>query len=128
MPGASSDLEKRWQSVYEEVLGLPYRAGGVDRKGFDCSGLVQFAYRRFDGRRLPRTAQDQYRTGRSVKRDKTSTGDLLFYRTEGKHPSHVGIYLWDGWFLHATPREGVTLTPVNDRYYAERYLGARRLP
>ena len=114
--------------MYEGVLGLPYRAGGVNPKGFDCSGLVQFAYRRFDGRRLPRTAQDQYRAGRSVKRDRMSTGDLLFYRTEGKHPSHVGIYLWDGWFLHATPREGVTLTPVNDRYYAERYLGARRLP
>jgi cell wall-associated NlpC family hydrolase len=122
-----SDVQKRWQSVYEDVIGLPYRLGGKARKGFDCSGLVQYVYEKYDGRRLPRTTGDLFHCGVAVKQGSLSAGDLVFYRTRGKGPSHVGIYLWSGWFLHAANGEGVTLTRLDDPYYEARFLGARRL-
>jgi len=122
---ADNDVERRWLGICEEVQGRPYRKGGVDRNGFDCSGLVQYAYRRYDGRALPRTTRDLYRAGKPV--DKVKTGDLLFYGTPEGRPTHVGIYFWANWFLHAG-NDGVTLSSTRERYYADRYLGARRLP
>lgn len=123
----TSEVQRHWQSVYEELFGSPYRLGGRAPSGFDCSGLVQYAYREFDGRRLPRTTADLFRCGRPVQGKPLSTGDLLFYRTDGTGPSHVGIYLWAGWFLHASNGEGVTFSRLDEPYYAGRFLGARRL-
>lgn len=120
---AQSDTHRHWLSVCREVEGRPYRAGGTDPEGFDCSGLVRYAYRRFDGRTLPRTTRDLFRTGQPVER--VRAGDLLFYGAHSRPPTHVGIYLWDGWFLHAA-RSGVTLSSTREPYYAKRYLGARR--
>lgn len=125
-PGPDTDLEKRWHAVYQDLVGRPYRVGGRSPDGFDCSGLVQYAYRQFDGRELPRTTEDLFRTGEQVKSDRLNTGDLVFYETSGRAPGHVGIYLWSGWFLHAG-REGVTLTRLDHPYYESRFLGARRL-
>ena len=82
-------------------------------------------YRHFDGRALPRTTRDLFRSGQPV--DKVKTGDLIFYGTPDHRPTHVGIYLWQSWFLHAA-RDGVTLSSTREPYYRERYLGARRLP
>jgi len=122
-----SELERRWHSVYQELLGVPYRFGGSSTAGFDCSGLVQYAYRQFDGRKLPRTTEDLYRYGEKVGKGGLASGDLVFYETSGRSPGHVGIYLWDGWFLHSAYGEGVTLTKLDDPYYERRFLGARRL-
>lgn len=121
---AGNESQRRWLDIYSTVQGRPYRAGGTDKKGFDCSGLVQYAYRHFDGRTLPRTTRDLYRAGSPVKR--MQSGDLVFYGTR-KRPTHVGIYLWNDWFLHAGS-EGVTLSSTREHYYAARFLGARRLP
>lgn len=121
---AANDTQKRWLEIYNSVAGRPYQSGGTSRKGFDCSGLVQYAYRNFDGRALPRTTRDLFRLGESV--DRMRPGDLVFYGAKNK-PTHVGIYFWNHWFLHAA-REGVILSSTHERYYAERFLGARRLP
>jgi hypothetical protein len=120
---ADSDLQRRWLEIYRQVCGRPYRPGGRDRQGFDCSGLVQYAYELYDGRSLPRTTGALYGAGRPVERART--GDLLFYGKSSR-PSHVGIYLWDSWFLHAA-RDGVILSSTRERYYADRFLGVRRL-
>lgn len=122
-----TELQRRWHSVYQELLGIPYRFGGHTPHGFDCSGLVGYAYRQFDGRKLPRTTEDLYRYGDKVKADVLASGDLVFYETSGRRPGHVGIYLWDGWFLHSAYGEGVTLTRLDDPYYEHRFIGARRL-
>ena len=127
MTKPGTDLQRRWQAVYQELLGVPYRFGGRTRDGFDCSGLVQYAYRRFDGRTLPRTTEDLYRFGDQVGALGLACGDLVFYQTSGRTPGHVGIYLWDGWFLHSAYGDGVTLTRLDDPYYERRFLGARRL-
>jgi cell wall-associated NlpC family hydrolase len=124
----SQEVAMRWQAVYGDLLGIPYRFGGTTRGGFDCSGLVLYAYDAYDGRHVPRTVQSLYDQSAPVGDGQLATGDLLFYSTDGRGPSHVGIYLWGDTFLHASTSLGVTLTSVYDAYYARRHLGARRLP
>ena len=110
-----------------KMVGKPYRFGGSSpSRGFDCSGLVQFSYRQA-GMALPRTTEDQLRASRPV-RGSMQRGDLLFFDQEGKKKSHVGIYLGDGKFIHASSSQArVIVTALDDPYYAARFLGARRL-
>lgn len=109
----------------KKYLGVPYVWGGTSADGFDCSGLVQtvFAENRVS---LPRGSGDQYRKGRKISKGGMRPGDLVFFRTYTSGPSHVGIYAGDGKFIHAesSPR-GVTVTPLSQPYWDERFLGAR---
>jgi cell wall-associated NlpC family hydrolase len=123
----STSETKRWAKVYKDLLGVRYAYGGSSRKGFDCSGLVQYAYQGFDGRHLPRTVRALFDLGRSVSDKNLMAGDLVFYNTGGGRPSHVGIYLNNRQFLHASTSEGVELSSMDESYYATRYAGARRL-
>lgn len=120
-------LIKQWAKVYQDLLGTRYVYGGSSRKGFDCSGLVQYAYQGFDGRQLPRTVRSMFDMGIAVSRENLKTGDLVFYNTGGRKPSHVGIYLNNHQFLHASISGGVELSSMDESYYARRYAGARRL-
>ena len=109
----------------KKYLGVPYVWGGTSPRGFDCSGLVQTVFGE-NGVPLPRGSGDQYRKGRKVSPKNMRTGDLVFFHTYTSGPSHVGIYVGDGKFLHAesSPR-GVTVTPLSENYWDERFLGAR---
>lgn len=109
----------------KKYLGVPYVWGGTSADGFDCSGLVQTVFAE-NGVSLPRGSGDQYRKGRKISRGDMRPGDLVFFRTYTSGPSHVGIYVGDGKFLHAesSPR-GVTVTPLSQPYWDERFLGAR---
>ncbi len=97
-------------------VGVPYRYGGTTTSGFDCSGLVQYAYSKA-GRRIPRTTTQQWRTLTPVERDELRIGDVLFFRIEGK-VSHVGLYLGERRFVHA-PSSGreVTIAALDSEYY-----------
>lgn len=119
--------EKRWVKVYHDLLGTRYVYGGSSRKGFDCSGLVQYAFLGFDGRQLPRTVRSMFNLGRPVPMENLKAGDLVFFNTGGRKPSHVGIYLNNRQFLHASSGLGVEITSMDDAYYLKRYAGARRL-
>jgi len=107
----------------ERALGTPYRFGGNTPSGVDCSGLVQLAYRAA-GIRVPRTADDQFRSLPEVARARP--GDLLFFDTAGGgNASHVGIYRGDGQMIHAPGRgRRVKTSPVELAYWRERFLGA----
>jgi hypothetical protein len=109
----------------EKYLGVPYVWGGTTADGFDCSGLVQTVFAE-NGISLPRGSGDQYRKGRKVRKGEMRPGDLVFFHTYTSGPSHVGIYVGDGKFIHAesSPR-GVTVTPLSQPYWNERFLGAR---
>jgi len=86
--------------IAEGFLGVPYRYGGSDPSGFDCSGLVQFAYKNA-GISVPRTAADQYKAAQSIARSELKPGDVIFFRQHWRKISHVGIYAGHGRFIHA---------------------------
>jgi len=106
--------------------GTGYRAGGATPAGFDCSGFVQFVYRHA-GVALPRTAEAQFEDGRSVRDRDITAGDLVFFRTDGRRVSHVGIATGEGSFIHApNARSRVRIDRLDAAYWADRFAGARR--
>ncbi|HZT12810.1 MAG TPA: C40 family peptidase [Candidatus Baltobacteraceae bacterium] len=106
-------------------LGTPYVFGGTSSSGFDCSGFVQHVFAML-GVAVPRTADAQYYAGRRTKGGMRA-GDLVFFQTYEPGPSHVGIYLGNGKFVHASSSHGVMVSSLSDSYWAERYLGAKRV-
>lgn len=107
--------------------GAPYRPGGADPGGFDCSGFVTWVFGQH-GLLLPRTVQELYAAGAPVDPLPPAAADLVFFATDGRGPSHVGIALGDGRFIHAPSRRGVVrIEPLDSRYWAARYLGSRRV-
>ncbi len=109
-------------------LGVPYRLAGADASGFDCSGLVYAAYEAAAGRKLPRTVAGLIERGERIE-GSPQAGDLLFFDTTGG-PSHVGIALDARSFVHAAsegPQTGVIVSTMDEPYYRDRFLEARRL-
>ncbi|MDD5761757.1 MAG: NlpC/P60 family protein [bacterium] len=124
---AGESIKDRLLRVARGMLAVPYRFGGTTLWGLDCSGFVQktFAFLNLD---LPRSAREQFREGAKVAKADLSPGDLVFFRTYAKYPSHVGIYLGDNRFVHASSRERkVTVDSLDAPYYVKRYIGAKRL-
>lgn len=108
-----------------DLLGTPYRNGGSTTDGFDCSGFVQYVYAQ-QGVRLPRTVRMQAETGSRVRQPEA--GDLVFFKTEGRKASHVGIALGPDRFIHAPSSRGVVrVEPFASTYWADRFVEARRI-
>jgi cell wall-associated NlpC family hydrolase len=105
-------------------IGTPYVFGGTSPSGFDCSGYVQHVFALL-GLHIPRTADAQYDAGQSI-HGEMSQGDLVFFQTYAPGVSHVGIYLGNGRFVHASSH-GVMISSLSDTYWRVRYLGAKRL-
>lgn len=116
-------------SVAKKYLGAPYKFGGTStRTGIDCSAYVNKVFKSFNVH-LPRTARDIYKEGEWVDRNELRKGDLVFFTTYAKFPSHVGIYMGDDKFIHASSAaKKVTITNLNRRYYQKRFIGAKRIP
>jgi len=109
------------------LLGVPYEYGGADRGGMDCSAFTETVYGAALHLRIPRSTEDQYREGTEVGRERLRFGDLVFFNTTGESPSHVGIYIEDDLFAHASVTYGVTISSMESAYYRDRFIGARRI-
>lgn len=110
----------------KQFLGAPYRWGASSGKAFDCSGYTTYVLKKFNVN-LGRTATSQFNGGIKVERSDLQPGDLVFFTTYKKGPSHVGIYIGDNKFIHASSGvDQVTITDLDTNYYRKRYLGARR--
>lgn len=109
------------------LRGAPYRNGGTDPNGFDCSGFVKYVFGQH-GVLMPREVRDQYRTGKKVDRDRLEPGDLVFFSTVAPGASHVGIVIGGDQFVHAPSERGaVRVESLSQSYWASRYVGARRV-
>jgi len=107
--------------------GTPYRNGGSDPNGFDCSGFVQWVFAQ-NGQRMPREVRDQFSVGQEIGLDAVQPGDLVFFETVSRGASHVGIALGNGEFVHAPSSRGVVrVERYGLDYWAKRYVGARRV-
>ena len=110
----------------DEWYGTPYRYGGTTKSGIDCSAFVQAVYLSAFALSLPRTARDQYRNSHIISATEMKTGDLVFFNTSGGI-SHVGIYLQNNKFIHASTSQGVTISDMFDPYYLRRFIGIGRI-
>jgi cell wall-associated NlpC family hydrolase len=108
------------------MLGVPYMFGGISPGGFDCSGFVCYVFGKA-GISLPRMADLQFDAVTHVPRSNLKTGDLVFFETYCPGPSHVGIYVGDGKFIHASCSKGISVAEVFTGYWGARYLGAGRV-
>ena len=108
------------------MLGVPYMFGGTSPGGFDCSGFVCYVFGKA-GISLPRMADTQYDAVTHIPRGNLRTGDLVFFETYCPGPSHVGIYVGDGKFIHASCSKGISVAEVFTGYWGARYLGAGRV-
>jgi cell wall-associated NlpC family hydrolase len=109
------------------LRGAPYRDGGIDPSGFDCSGFVRYVYEQH-GVAIPRQVRDQYRVGTDVDRNELQPGDLVFFSTVAPGASHVGIVIGGDQFVHAPSERGVVrVESLSSQYWASRYIGAKRV-
>ena len=114
-------------SMARQHMGVPYVWAGRAPGGFDCSGFVYYVFDQM-GYGLPRMADGQFEAGVPVSRRDLQPGDLVFFSTYEPGPSHVGIYLGNDQFIHASSGAGyVTVTSLSTAYYRDRYIGARRI-
>lgn len=123
---SSPELGNDIVTYSKKFLGKPYVWGASNGKSFDCSGFVLYIFKHF-GVTLGHGADDQFATGKKVSKDDLQVGDAVFFTTYKKGASHVGIFVGDDKFIHASSSGGsVMITDLNTAYYKSRYIGARR--
>ncbi|SFN31665.1 lipoprotein Spr [Izhakiella capsodis] len=120
------DIKSRLMNQYASWKGVRYRLGGESKRGIDCSAFVQTTFREQFGLSLPRSTSQQRESGRSVQRSKLRPGDLVLFHA-GSTGRHVGIYLGNDNFVHASTSSGVMISSLNNSYWKHRYREARRV-
>ncbi|GGG08739.1 C40 family peptidase [Paenibacillus abyssi] len=129
-PQAEASPAKKFEVIEtgKQFLGTPYRFGapaGIT-SAFDCSSFTQFIFRQYDIK-LPRTTTEQAKAGVKVTKGYLSTGDLVFFNTNGKSISHVGIYAGNNKILHGSSSQGIAISNMNSSYWKSKYVTARRV-
>ena len=114
------------ENIYKKYKGVKYRYGGTDKRGFDCSGFVQRAYQEAFQIQLPRTTKAMMKTGKKINKSQLKPGDLVFFHPTRKY-YHVGIYMGNGIFMHASSSRGITKSKMDLKYWKKSYVTARRI-
>ena len=126
LAAARDKLRAALHGVYDSWAGTPYRYGGESKHGVDCSSFVQQTLDQVESFELPRTTVQQARIGLSVPKADLRTGDLVFFKT-GHLSRHVGIYMGQGRFMHASSSAGVTISRLDNVYWRHHYWQSRRV-
>jgi len=136
LPFESASLQKTLQNknnintklytFYSNWKGVKYQYGGNSKRGIDCSALIQKAYKHKFNISLPRTTTRQAKIGVNIKKSQLKTGDLVFFKT-GKKSKHVGIYMENGKFMHASTKKGVTISRLDNSYFKRHYWKSTRV-
>lgn len=130
--GSSSISSSMSSKILSEAVGYlntPYKYGGTSENGIDCSAFTQKVFERSLELQIPRSTREQFQIGEKItKDDDLSFGDLVFFKTRKRStPSHVGIYIGENKFMHASRKKGVIVSSLDEKYWTPRYIGARRL-
>ncbi len=121
-----NSIKQKLEKVYKKYKGVRYRYGGTTSRGFDCSGFVQRAYMDAFHKKLPRTTRAMMKTGKKISKSRLKIGDLVFFHPTRKY-YHVGIYMGNGIFMHASSSKGVTKSRLDLKYWKRSYVTARRI-
>ena len=119
-------LNDKLNAFYKEWKGVKYKFGGNSKSGIDCSAFIQKAYKNKLDITIPRTTTSQVKLGKSVNKSQLELGDLVFFKT-GKNSRHVGIYMENGKFMHASSSKGVIISKLNNVYFNKHYWQSRRI-
>jgi probable lipoprotein NlpC len=125
---SARDARARLIKAAQNYRGVPYRYGGLDRSGLDCSGLVFLSFRDSLQVTVPRRAEDLYHWTERLEKDQVQPGDLVFFQQNGR-VFHVGIYIGEGWFFHSASRgakTGAMYSRLDERFWSRSYAGAGR--
>jgi len=124
-------LNKRSKNLYSFIdswYGTPYRFGGTTRKGIDCSAFMMEIFNNVYKYKLPRTSRDQYKISDKINNiNDLREGDLVFFKIRTKDISHVGIYLGEGKFAHASSSKGVVISDLGSNYWSKYFVGGGRV-
>lgn len=117
----------RLGAILRSYLGKPYSGRSKYVQGLDCSFFTSEVFKKFDKLELPRTVKDQFRFGKMANRRSLNYGDLVFYKTTSAKVGHVGVFIGDGRFIHASTTNGVIISSMTEKYWSRRFVGARRI-
>lgn len=120
------DTLSRLDKHFAAWRGTPYRMGGLNKQGIDCSGFVYITYRDVFGVSLPRTTRQLAKTGTEIPKGQLKTGDLVIFKT-GLKQKHVGVYIGNGKFLHASSSKGVIASNMHSDYWSDAFRQSRRV-
>ena len=119
--------ENKLYSFIADWYGTPYKYGGCDKNGTDCSCFTNILFRKVYNKNTERSSGDIYKSCDKIKRSNLQEGDLVFFVTNGKSVSHVGVYIKDEKFVHASTSKGVMISSLDDAYFKKTYYGSGRL-
>ena len=120
-----TDVNQELMKFYKEWKNVKYKLGGNSKKGIDCSAFTQRIYKQIFETDIPRTTRTQVTIGKEIRKSELEMGDLVFFKT-GKYDRHVGIYMGNGDFLHASIK-GIKFTKLDKPYYKSHYWTSRRV-
>lgn len=114
------------ESQFRHYKGTKYKYGGIDKRGFDCSGFTKTVYNNAFKVILPRTTKEMSKLGKKVSKKKLKPGDLVFFRPSRRY-RHVGIYIGENTFIHSSTSKGVIKSKLDDFYWKKKYRYAKRI-
>jgi len=118
---------KKLYAFIDEWLRTPYKYGGKTKKGVDCSGVTTIIYKEVFGKEIIGSSSSMYNQCSAISKEKLQEGDLVFFKIDAKEISHVGIYLQNNKFVHATTKAGVMIDDLNEEYYRKYFEGGGKI-